>query len=222
MKLKRHTELRPLAAMVVAALLGAAVAATALAGPREDDFIVAVDNDRVGQVKEMLAHGMDPDTVNAAGEPALVVAARAGNAATVDLLLGAKANVNARSKFGDTAIMAAALSGQLAVVRTLRTRGAELDGAGWTALIYAATGGHDAIVTYLLGEGARINAQSPNGTTALMMAVREGRMSTAELLMAKGADVNVRNQNGASALDWALRNNDKDLAARLRRAGAKD
>jgi len=118
--------------------------------------------------------------------------------------------------------MAAALSGQLAVVRTLRTRGAELDGAGWTALIYAATGGHDAIVTYLLGEGARINAQSPNGTTALMMAVREGRMSTAELLMAKGADVNVRNQNGASALDWALRNNDKDLAARLRRAGAKD
>jgi len=89
MKLKRHTELRPLAAMVVAALLGAAVAATALAGPREDDFIVAVDNDRVGQVKEMLAHGMDPDTVNAAGEPALVVAARAGNAATVNLLLGA-------------------------------------------------------------------------------------------------------------------------------------
>ncbi len=60
-------------------------------------------------------------------------------------------------------------------MRTLRARGAALENPGWTALIYAATGGHDAIVTYLLAEGANINAPSPNGTTALMMAVREGK-----------------------------------------------
>jgi ankyrin repeat protein len=118
--------------------------------------------------------------------------------------------------------MAAALSGNLAIVRTLRARGASLENPGWTPLIYAATGGHDAIVGYLLSEGANINAQSPNGTTALMMAVREGKGSTVELLIAKGADVNRRNENAASALDWAVRGNEKKMAEQLRRAGAKE
>ena len=55
-----------------------------------------------------------------------------------------------------------------------------------------------------------------------MMAVREGRFSTAELLIAKGADVNRRNENGASALAGRVRDNDRGLAERLRRAGARD
>ena len=42
----------------------------------------------------------------------LVIAARAGNAATVDVLLAARANVNARNGFGDTALMVAALGGR--------------------------------------------------------------------------------------------------------------
>ena len=36
----------------------------------------------------------------------------------------------------------------------------------WSPLIYAATGGHNEVVAYLLAEGANINAESPNGTTA--------------------------------------------------------
>jgi ankyrin repeat protein len=77
-------------------------------------------------------------------------------------------------------------------------------------------------VTYLLAEGANINALSPNGTSALMMAVREGKVSTATLLIARGADVNVRNQNGATALAWAVKGKEQDLAAQLKRAGARD
>jgi hypothetical protein len=92
---------------------------------------------------------------------------------------------------------------------------------GWTALIYAATGGHDEIVRYLLAEGADINAAAPNGTTALMMAVREGRSSTLELLIVRGADVNRRNDTGASALDWARRGKEPAMAGRLQRAGAR-
>lgn len=207
---------------LLAALCAAGVFAHADAAALDDDFAIAVANDRVGQVKEMLARGADPNAVNAMGDPALVAAARAGNGATVDLLLAARADVNARNKFGDTAIMAAALAGNLAIVRTLRARGASLENSGWNALIYAATGGFDPVVVYLLAEGANINAASPNGTTALMMAVREHKGSTVELLIAKGADVNRRNQNGASALDWALRDNEKKMAEQLRRAGAKD
>jgi ankyrin repeat protein len=34
--------------------------------------------------------------------------------------------------------------------------------------------------------------------------------------------VNQRNQSGATALSWALRGNEQDMAAALRRAGAKE
>jgi len=187
-----------------------------------EDFIIAVSNDRVADVKQFLARGVDPNTVGPNGEPALVLAARAGYTGTVDALLAAKANVNARSPVGDSAIMAASLNGHLELVKKLRARGAQIDGPGWTPLIYAATGGQDAVVQYLIAEGASVNAVSPNGTSALMMAVREGKGSTVSLLLAKGADVNQRNQSGGTALAWAVRGNEQAMATQLRRAGAKE
>ncbi len=125
-----------------------------------------------------------------------MIAARQGYVATVQLLLAARAKVDQRNRFGDTALMVAALNGHVAVVKQLRARGAEVNFAGWTPLIYAATGGHDEIVRYLLAEGADVDAQSPNGTTALMMAVREGRPATAELLLARGANPNLATRTG--------------------------
>ena len=187
-----------------------------------DDFFIAVGNDRASDVRAMLARGVDPNSVDANGDPALVVAARGGNAATVDVLLAARANPEQRNRFGDTAMMIASLNGHLGIAKALRVRNASVDGKGWTPLIYAATGGHDELVRWLLGEGADINAASPNGTTALMMAVREGKYSTAILLIARGADVNRRNQDGASALDWAKRADDATMVERLKRAGARD
>src|SRR4029450_9512787 len=177
---------------LLAVLLLSSLSFTARADMYED-FIIAINNDRVAQVKEFLAKGIDPNTVGPHGEPALVLAARANYTGTVDALLAAKANVNARSAVGDSSIMAAALNGHLDLVKKLRARGAEINNAGWTPLIYAATGGHDPAVRYLLAEGADINATSPNGTTAVMMAVRENRASTLELLLAKGAKPNLRN-----------------------------
>jgi len=187
-----------------------------------EDLAIAAFNDRVVQVKEMLGKGADANAVNNSGEPVLVVAARGNSTASVDVLLAAGARVNARTPNGDSALMAAAISGNLEVAKKLRQKGAELEGAQWTPLIYAATGGKDAMATYLLAEGANINATSANGTTALMMAVREGHYNVVTLLIAKGADVNKRNENGASALSWAVRGNDKATAEALKRAGAKE
>ena len=82
-----------------------------------EDLVFAVSNDRVPQVKELLAKGIDPNSVGPNGEPMLVIAARFGYAGTVDALLDAKANVNAKSTFGDTAIMAASLNGYLDLVK---------------------------------------------------------------------------------------------------------
>ena len=186
------------------------------------DFFIAATNDRAAEVRALLARGIDPNSVDAIGDTALIAAARGGNAATVDVLLAARADPERRNRFGDTAMMVATLNGHLGVAKALRARNAAVDGKGWTPLIYAATGGHDEIVRWLLGEGADINAASPNGTTALMMAIRESRYQTALLLIARGADVNRRNENGASALDWAKRNDDGTMVERLKRAGARE
>jgi ankyrin repeat protein len=208
-----------IATLAIAALCLALPATSAQPAP--DDFVVAVVNDRVQELKRMLAAGADPDMLDNNGDPVLVIAVRAGNGASVDVLLATRLNVNARTKFGDTAMMIAALSGRLDLVKKLRARGAEINATGWTPLIYAATAGRDDVVRYLLAEGADINAASPNGTTALMMAAREGKGSTVELLVARGADVSRRNQSGTSALDLARRGKEPAMVERLQRAGAR-
>jgi uncharacterized protein len=207
---------------VVIWLVFASAVTAATAQQIYDDLIFAVANDRADEVKRLIARGMDASSVDPNGDPLLFTAARNGYRATVDVLLAAKAKVNAKNRVGDTPLMGAALNGHLDIVRKLRTQGADLDPPGWTPLIYAATGGHDDVVAYLLDQGANINAQSPNGTTALMMAVREGRASTFDLLLRRGADVQRRNENGISALDWAKRGNETAMVEKLRRAGAKD
>ncbi len=215
---------RSFRALVCAALLtGCAVLALPAAAQKlYEDFVIAVTNDRASEVRSLLQRGMDPDTVDANGDPVLLIAARAGNAATVDVLIAGRATVNVRNRYGDTPLMVAALNGHQEIVRKLRARGADVNAPGWTALIFAATGGHDEIVRYLLAEGADVNAASPNGTTALMMAAREARTSTVDLLLARGANANQRNENGMTALAFAKRNNDDPMAERLRRAGARD
>ena len=217
--------------------LGRAVAATALlaqltlvpaiveAQPQPqslyDRFIESVAIDRSDDVAAMLARGVDPNTVDPSADPVLLVAARAGFNPTVDLLLKAGAKVDAKNRFGDTAIMAAALGGHLAIVKKLQARGAEINPEGWTPLAYAASSGQVEVVRYLIEVGAKVDAASANGTTPLMMAARGGHAATIDLLLAKGADINHRNENGASALAWADRGGFFDIEKTLRQRGAK-
>ena len=203
--------------LFVTAILALLVTLPAQAQQALDDLIVAVTNDRVADVRSLLARGMDPNSVDPNGDPLLVLAVRNGSAGAVEALLAARARPDLPNPHGDTAILIAALKGNLALVRRLHGVGAALDGPGWTPLIYAATGGHEPVVRYLLDQGARIDAPSPNGTTALMMAVREHRVDVAELLLSRGADPLRRNDAGLSALQYAEQGNETELAARLRR-----
>ena len=108
MPTRARIDCRLLCVRFLLAMWAATACLFACAATPEEDFMIAVANDHVGQVRELLARGVDPNAVDQNGDPALVVAARAGNVGTVDALLAGRANVNARNKFGDTAIMAAA------------------------------------------------------------------------------------------------------------------
>ena len=212
---------RALAPVALAILIGCAPIGVAAQGLLYE-HAVAVANDRPDDVRKLIGRGMDPNSVDANGDTPLCIAARNGSARSIDVLLSAKADPNRPNRFNDTPLMLASLNGNLDIVRKLVAAGAAIDPPGWTPLIYAATGGHDAVGTFLAQRGANLNAVSPNGTTALMMAIREHKLGTARLLIGRGADVNHRNQDGATALSWAKRGNETDLEKELRRAGAKD
>jgi ankyrin repeat protein len=85
----------------------------ALAQALLDDLAQAVANDRVEEVRRLLARGMDPDSVDARGDTMLCVAARNGSRASAQALLRAKAHPDRPNRFGDTPLMLAALKGDL-------------------------------------------------------------------------------------------------------------
>ena len=86
-------------------------------------------------------------------------------------------------------------------VKLLLGAGAAVNHPGWTPLMYAATGGQDAVIEYLLAEGAQLNAVSPNGTSALMMAIREGKVSSAILLIKKAPTPTCATRTAQQRLD---------------------
>src|SRR6266545_2931920 len=108
-------------ALLIAVWIGAFAAQ---AQPVIDDFVIAVANDRADQVKRFLASGVDPNTIDRNGDPALFVAARGGNAATVEVLIAAKANVNARNRFQDTPLMVELLLANRADINHRNEKGA--------------------------------------------------------------------------------------------------
>ena len=96
----------------------------------------------------------------------------------IDLLLKIN-NINARDKWGDTALIWTSEMGYLNVInRLLECKNIDVnvhDEWGWTALIWASAEGHLKIVNRLLEcKDININIQNVNGNTALMMASNSG------------------------------------------------
>ena len=97
-----------------------------------EDFVLAVANDRVDEVKRDARAGMDPNTVGPNGDPVLVTAARAGSAKS-SMCCSRPAQRRRANAFGDTALMMAALHGQLDIVKKLRARRRRVDPPGLDA-----------------------------------------------------------------------------------------
>ncbi|XP_039090679.1 ankyrin repeat and SAM domain-containing protein 6 [Hyaena hyaena] len=94
------------------------------------------------------------------------------------------------------------------------------DEAGNTALQFAAAGGHEPLVRFLLRRGASVNSRNHYGWSALMQAARFGHASVAHLLLDHGADVNAQNRLGVSVLTVASRGGHLGVVKLLLEAGA--
>ena len=187
----------------------------ARAGSYEDFFEAIVRDDPV-TINQLIQRGFDPSSRDPKGQTALFVALRAQSLKAAEALLaGPPTDINALNETGESALMMAALKGQLDWVKRLLEHGAQVNKPGWTPLHYAATGPNPAVVQLLLDRGAQINAESPNRTTPLMMAARYGNEAGVDLLLARGADPQRRNDLGLSAADFARDGQRAALATKL-------
>ena len=181
-----------------------------------DDFFIAVRNDNPSVVRDLLQRGFDPNTRNPTGDLGLIIAFQEESPKVAKLLMAhPDVEVNALNAAGESALMMAALKGNLMGMTALLERGARVNQPGWSAIHYAATGPEVRAVRMLLDLGADINAASPNGSTPLMMAAQYGTQASAELLLERGADRARRNDKNLLAADFASHAGRDALARKL-------
>lgn len=141
-------------------------------------------------MQHLLQQGAAVDASDGTGRTALIDAASRGLTKSVEILLNAGANVEAKTKNEEkTALILAADQGHSNIVRVLiawRSNVNARDNDGRTALIVAAARGHADIVQLLLQHGADVAAKDRFDNTALHNAEKYGGPAVTQLLRSAG------------------------------------
>jgi ankyrin repeat protein len=149
------------------------------------------------QLEAMLTDAASITRRNAFGWTLLHMSAFGGNAANTELLLkkGAVIESRAESKFRNTPLQTALLSGQYATAKILLDHGADAlvrQSKGFTPMHEAALIGRADIIQLLLDHGAEINSVADNGETPLAEAMRGKHDEAAKWMTSKGAVLGVQ------------------------------
>src|SRR5215510_14365254 len=147
----------------------------------------------------------------------LYEAVRKGDAPAVTALLDKGADVNAKFRYGATALFKAAERGNLEVVKILLARGADVSVKdtfyGATAMSWALDGGHIDIVNALLDK------QPSSVNEVLMSGVSDGKPELAKLALQKGG-LSKETLSTAFAIASADKDKGGELVDLLKKAGA--
>jgi ankyrin repeat protein len=115
----------------------------------------------------------------AAGDSAVVTAAKSGDVRAMRALIARRANVNEPASDGSTPLLWAVYNGDLDMTRALIAGGAAVNTAnkyGVTPLLQASRTGDAPLIAALLKAGANPKLAHPDGETALMATARAGRI----------------------------------------------
>ena len=160
-------------------------------------------------------NGTEDHAADQHGQTPLIISARKGGKSVrniVELLKQENLDINARYRYGRTALIMASYYGHEEVVRILlKHKYLDMNAAdryGNTALSLASYYGHEGVVRILLEEHDRVNVNAENdwGCDALMTAsynasTRNGYEAVVRILLKDDrVDVNAKGDDGATAL----------------------
>ena len=166
-----------------------------------------------GIVRLLCERGASIRQANKLGDTPLIAACRKGHTAIVKLLCRYSADANEGIPCTDVTgktiwiavpIEEAAFHGHTSVVELLLQMGVDLEARNtindYTALLAAASQGHESTLRCLLGAGAGINARSAKGFTALHKVAGFNSEALFSALLAKGSSLEARTKEGSTAL----------------------
>ena len=175
------------AVVVLASLSGPAVAQM----PPDTQFLDDIRDRNYHETMAYLVNGGTPNARDYKGIPAIVAAARIGDAGMTKELIKYGANPN------------------LTVKET-----------GMSALMQSAARGNVLVIAVLLTNGANIDLQDNLGETALIKAVKEGKREIVMHMLNAGADIYLTDYTGYSAYDHAMRGRDNRIKNTMKKAAA--
>lgn len=204
-----------------------------------DEKLLSTFSGRRGQcpdlakVRDLIQQGASPNARNWDGNTltVLMLAAQNGCIDIAEMLLNAKADVNAKASVvigvgdgasGITALSQAAASGNASLVKVLLAHGADLHtltGNGATVMAFATT---NEVVQEFLDRGLDINARDKDGYTLLILSAEGFHRPTVAFLLGHGADPNAKANDGTTALRRAEKIGHSEDVELLRKAGAKE
>uniref|UniRef100_A0A6A7G314 Protein TANC2-like n=3 Tax=Hirondellea gigas TaxID=1518452 RepID=A0A6A7G314_9CRUS len=177
-------------------------------GLEETALVRAAASGHLSVVSLLLKCKWPQPAVKTQAQQALVAAARNGHAETMDHLIQfSEEFVNGVDNMsGDTALTAAAKTGQVDTIKCLfqwRASKAKKNKKGETPLCCTVQNGHYEACKLLLDYGATVDDKNNDGRTALIISATEGHFGLMELLTAHGANISQSDGDGLTALSWA-------------------
>ncbi|MBW4604288.1 MAG: ankyrin repeat domain-containing protein [Calothrix sp. FI2-JRJ7] len=187
----------------------------------ECDYTVlglAVQSGNIDKIQYLLDAGTDIHYQNPDGYDVLINAMYGRNiqacenlVSIVNLLISRGASVRGISKYGESALKAAAYEGRFDVVELLLTAGADSKQLGWTELMYAVAFGSVEETKRLIDAGADLNAWDSCNRTPWLLSLQVGDIEKAKLLLPSKIDRSKCETYEEPALMYAIRNNNVEL-----------
>jgi ankyrin repeat protein len=185
-----------------------ALSAAAFAQDVSDRFYDAIRNNDFASLHGLIKTS-DVNAKDKHGSTPLMYSAAFGSLESMQALLDAKADVNAKNAFDATALMWGA--GDLKKVRLLLDKGADVNARskpGRSAMLIACTqSGTSEIVKLFLQKGADFSTPDSRGITPLLAATLANDTETITLLLSRGADVKAASVFGDSLMNSAALGN---------------